>query len=121
MALLRFPFQKKKVVRLTCSCMADPQTFIQKQLFYKNPKWLREQELAYQRGENLLMQETDFFFPQIKPPQINYQNYPKPEKIERYFKQFESYYKNQRLKTSQTLYPPLFYDKMIEKQTRRMK
>ncbi|MEQ9763170.1 competence protein CoiA family protein [Streptococcus sp. ZJ151] len=119
MTLLRFPFQKKKLVSLTCFGMTNPQHFIQKQLFYKNPKWLKKQELAYQRGDNLLMRETDFFFPQIKPPQINSQNYSEPERIERYFKQFECYYKNQRVKTSQTLYPPCFYDKMVEKQTRR--
>lgn len=120
MTLLCFPFQKMKLQGLSSSCMPDPQNFVQKQLFYKNPRWLKEQERAYQRGENLLTQEMDYFFPQIKPARVNCQNYPNPKELVRYYKTFEAYYKNQGVKTVQTLYSPIFYDKMVEKQTRRL-
>lgn len=120
MTLLCFPFQKMKLQGLSSSCMPDPQNFVQKQLFYKNPRWLKEQERAYQRGDNLLTQEMDYFFPQIKPVRVNCQNYPNPKELVRYYKTFETYYKNQGVKTVQTLYSPIFYDKMVEKQTRRL-
>lgn len=112
MDLLRFPFQTTALNSLKVSCMPSPQTYVQKQLYYNNPKWIARQALAYQNGKNLLTETNAFFYPQIRPPQVSNQSLNDQDQIQRYYRQFEHFYKSQGLKDFQVLYPPAFYDRM---------
>lgn len=120
MALLRFPFQAKGIVSLKVACLPSPQTYIHKQLYYKNPKWLHQQALAYQQGKNLLTEPLESFYPQIRPPQVSVPNSQIQEKLNSYYHQFEQYYKWQGPRAFQLLYSPAFYDKMEKKMSRRV-
>lgn len=115
MGLLRFPFQAKRLSSLRVSCLRQPQAYIRKQLLYKNPKWMRQQALAYQQHQNLLLQPTEFFFPQIKPAQVPYQTKLNQPEMEHYYQEFTAYYRKQTNKSFQILYSPFFYDKIKEK------
>lgn len=112
MDLLRFPFQARTLNSLTVTCLSSPQAYVQKQLYYNNPKWIAQQALAYKNGKNLLTETNAYFYPQIKPPQVTNPSPNDQDSIKRYYSQFEHYYKSQALKDCQVLYPPAFYDRM---------
>ena len=105
----RFPYQKKLLESMTYQ--EDPHIlrYIQKQLYYQQAYWLKKQEEAYLKGENLLMQDVSLFSPQCRPPrQMAY--YQIVEDLSAYYDDFKDYYEkipssNGALK----LYPPRFY------------
>ena len=52
--LLRQPFRKGKNLSLDVPKQEELQLFVQKQLYYQVPKWLKVQEKYYEQGRNVL-------------------------------------------------------------------
>ena len=65
--ILRFPYKKQKISHFTVSEDKDICRYIQQQLYYQNPFWMKEQAEAYQKGENLLTYGLKEWYPQIRP------------------------------------------------------
>lgn len=110
--ILRLPYLDQFVEPMTLEMPKNLLVKIQKALRRRNPYWLKEQENAYLRGDNILIKKTEDFYPFLHPPQSEIgfcqidQDYLKDAD------KFFSYYKNIKNKQVQTLYPPRFYDKM---------
>lgn len=114
LALLRQPYAAQPLSTLTLRVETDPIAYIQRQLCHKNGRWLARQAAAYEAGGNLLAQTAADFYPQVRPiggdlPQIE-------GDLLTYYRQFEAFYKNQGVKSCQTVYSPRFYD-IIEKKS----
>lgn len=107
---LRQPFLCQPLSTMTIELDPDPVAYVQRQLCHKNGKWLARQAAAYEAGSNLLAQTVEDFYPQVRPiagdlPQLE-------GDLTTYYRQFETFYKNQGVKSCQTVYPPRFYDIM---------
>ncbi|MBJ8325642.1 competence protein CoiA [Streptococcus pacificus] len=110
LTFLRFPFQQQKMSSYQVKMAEDLIFYIQKQLYYKSPKWLKKQEVAYQNGDNLLLKDLDEFFPQVRPLTCDKGFVQVVYDLSAYYSAFESYYQKIANKSHQTLYPPKFYD-----------
>ena len=86
---------------------SDFLTYIQQQLFYRHPKWMRFQEELYLQGHHLLELGLISFYPLCRP--ILSQNLLQIEEdVEGYYQQFMTYYQSQGIQPVQILYPPTF-------------
>ena len=83
-------------------------TYIQQQLFYRHPKWLKLQEELYLQGHHLMELGLDFFYPLCRPIVSDYFIQIEGD-LKDYYKRFLTYYKEQGIKPVQTLYSPCFY------------
>ena len=106
--ILRFPYQKQKLASFAVSQDSTICHYIRRQLYYQTPCWMKKQEEAYQRGDNLLNRQLDDWYPQVRPIesedfcQIN-------QDLSSYYKEFFAYYQKNIKNNRQKLYPPAFY------------
>ncbi|TWT12411.1 competence protein CoiA [Streptococcus sp. sy004] len=109
LGFLRQPYLKQG---LSCyQRVMDPSivTYIQNQLYHNNPKWLKKQEKAYLKGENLLAKSVEDFYPQIRPL-ISKDGFCQIEMdLSEFYQAFTNYYIGVKNKNQQILYPPAFY------------
>lgn len=82
--------------------------YIRQQLYYQNPYWMKKQEEAYQRGDNLLNRQLDDWYPQVRP--IESGDFLQIETdLASYYRNFQAYYQKNPKNNRQKLYPPAFY------------
>lgn len=112
--ILRLPYQKQRIASMDVSQDETICAYIRQQLYYKNPYWMKKQEEAYQKGDNLLNRQLDDWYPQVRPIesgdfcQIN-------QDLSSYYKEFFAYYQKNPKNNRQKLYPPAFYDLYFSK------
>lgn len=106
--ILRSPYQQQALITFSVEQDRKICHYIQKQLYYQNPYWMKQQAQAYLRGENLLNLKTQDWYPQVRPIenghfcQIN-------QNLNDYYRNFRAYYQRYPKKQQQKLYPPAFY------------
>ena len=83
--------------------------YIAQQLYYQAPKWMELQRQAYEKGENLLTQPLEYFYPQVRLPQSAIGFAQIREHLDSYYQDFSNYYRKQNNKRVQHLYSPAFY------------
>lgn len=114
MDCLRTPFQKQA---MTSMFVKQDQTicqYIRKQLYYQQNKWMKLQENLYLQGKNLLTQTVEDFFPQVQPIRNHY-FCQISQCLDVYYDDFLAYYKNEKNKEIQIIYPPAFYKRFFGK------
>lgn len=112
MTFLQLPYAKQTLTSYLVHQRRQVGLAIQKQLLARNPRWLRQQELAYSQGRNLIAQSDADFFPQVRLPQCSRGFCQINQDVSHFSAAFFQYYQKQKDKKIQTLYPPAFYDKM---------
>ena len=106
--VLRTPYLSQPMRQMAVELDRTFLTYIQQQLFYRHPKWLKLQEELYLQGNHLMELGLDFFYPLCRP--ILSQNLLQIEEdVEDYYQQFMTYYQSQGIQPVQILYPPRFY------------
>ena len=112
--ILRTPYQQQKLT--TFSVEQDPNIcrYIQKQLYYQNPYWMRQQAQAYLRGGNLLNRKKQDWYPQVRPIEKGYFCQIKQD-LHDYYRNFQAYYEKNSQNKQQKLYPPVFYQRYFLK------
>lgn len=115
LSLLRFPYQSQSVSFYRVPLSKDIQSFIQRQLVARNPRWMRQQELAYLAGENLLTKSLESFYPQVRPVQSDVGFCQITDNLEAFYADFTTYYQQQNDKDYQVLFPPAYYQKTLAK------
>lgn len=108
LVILRQPFISQPLARLEVSQHPEPLAYIQRQLCYKNGKWLSRQAEAYARGDNLLAKAAVDFYPQVLPLKGHFCQI--STDLTPYYQAFDQFYAQQLDKTRQILYSPRFYD-----------
>ena len=111
--ILRFPYKKQKISHFTVSEDKDICRYIQQQLYYQNPIWMKEQAEAYQKGENLLTYGLKEWYPQIRPLVGEFCQIEKD--LTSYYQYFQTYYQENPQNDWQKLYPPAFYQQYFLK------
>lgn len=106
--ILRIPYQQQKLTTFSVEQDANICRYIQKQLYYQNPYWMRQQAKAYLRGENLLNLKTQDWYPQVRPIEKGLFCQIKQD-IADYYRNFQAYYDYNPQNKQQKLYPPAFY------------
>ena len=112
--ILRTPYQQQTLITFSVEQDTKICHYIQKQLYYQNPYWMKMQAQAYLRGENLLNMKPQDWYPQIRPIenghfcQIN-------QNLNDYYRNFQAYYEWNPKKQQQKLYPPAFYQRYFSK------
>ena len=112
--ILRSPYQQQALITFSVEQDRKICHYIQKQLYYQNPYWMKKQAQAYLRGENLLNLKPQDWYPQVRPIenghfcQIN-------QNLNDYFRNFQAYYERNPKKQQQKLYPPAFYQQYFSK------
>ena len=112
--ILRTPYQQQTLITFSVEQDREICHYIQKQLYYQNPYWMKQQAQAYLRGENLLNLKRQDWYPQIRPIEngsfcqigIN---------LNDYYRNFQAYYELNPQKKQQKLYPPAFYQQYFSK------
>ena len=105
----RLPFLKQKCHRLKVYQNQAIHTYIQKQLYYKSAFWLKEQAMAYEKGDNLLTRPLAAFYPQVRLPRLVASDFPQiTEDLTTYYQHFDRFYQAQGDKTYQILYSPAY-------------
>ena len=112
--ILRSPYQQQALITFSVEQDRKICHYIQKQLYYQNPYWMKMQAQAYLRGDNLLNLKTQDWDPQIRPIEngsfcqigIN---------LNDYYRNFQAYYERNPQKKQQKLYPPAFYQQYFSK------
>ena len=112
--ILRTPYQQQTLITFSVEQDTKICHYIQKQLYYQNPYWMKQQAQAYLRGENLLNLKRQDWYPQIRPIEngsfcqigIN---------LNDYYRNFQAYYERNPQKKQQKLYPPAFYQQYFSK------
>ena len=92
--ILRLPYKKQKISHFTVSQDKDIYRYIQQQLYYQNPIWMKEQAEAYQKGENLLTYGLKEWYPQIRPLVGDFCQIEKD--LTSYYQYFQTYYQKNR-------------------------
>ncbi|MCD0070326.1 competence protein CoiA, partial [Streptococcus agalactiae] len=64
---------------------------------------------------NLLTQELMMFFPQIQQPRVDTDFCQINNYLTSFYQNFTNYYQKNKNNLDQTLYPPVFYDKIVTK------
>lgn len=111
LSILRFPFRYQNFSSNSYRLKQDIPTFIQKQLYFKQKDWLKKQEEAYFRGENLLNLSNNDFYPYIFWPEDWKACCQIREDLDIYYRAFGKYYQKQDKSTSVCFYSPEFYIK----------
>ncbi|WP_303973146.1 competence protein CoiA [Streptococcus merionis] len=107
----RTPFKQQELAHFQGKMDAKIIDYIAQQLYYRNPKWLVKQEKCYAQGDNLLTQSPVDFYPQIQPVKGEYLTQVRQD-LSAYYAHFQKYYENLKDKSCQTLYSPVFYERM---------
>ena len=106
--VLRTPYLSQPIQQMAVELDRTFLTYIQQQLFYRHPKWLKLQEELYLQGHHLLEKDLDYFYPLCRPIVSDYFIQIEGD-LKDYYKRFLTYYKEQGIKPVQTLYSPCFY------------
>lgn len=106
--VLRTPYLSQPMQQMAVELDRTFLTYIQQQLFYRHPKWMRLQEELYLQGHHLLEKDLDYFYPLCRPIVSDYFIQIEGD-LKDYYKRFLTYYKEQGIKPVQTLYSPCFY------------
>ena len=112
--ILRTPYHQQNLTTFSVEQDKNICHYIQKQLFYQNPYWMKQQAQAYLRGENLLNLKTKNWYPQVRPIenglfcQITVD-------LQGYYDNFQAYYQLNPKIDTQKLYPPAFYQQYFLK------
>ncbi|MFM0580775.1 competence protein CoiA family protein [Streptococcus suis] len=109
--IFRLPFAKQSLSYFTCPMDKNLLDYITKQLYYRVPKWMKLQELAYQQGKNLLSQSLDDFYPQIRLPRSAIGFAQIKQDLTPIYQAFDLFYDKAKDKRKQILYPPIIYRK----------
>ena len=109
LSILRQPYLPQPLLSFQGRMDHQLGRYIAQQLYYQAPKWMELQRQAYERGENLLTQSPDDFYPQVRLPQSAIGFAQIRDNLESYYQDFSTYYKKQQNKRVQQLYPPAFY------------
>ena len=109
LSILRQPYLPQPLLSFQGRMDQQLGRYIAQQLYYQAPKWMELQRQAYERGENLLTQSLDDFYPQVRLPQSAIGFAQIRDNLESYYQDFSTYYKKQQNKRVQQLYPPAFY------------
>ena len=112
--ILRTPYQQQSLITFSVEQDREICHYIQKQLYYQNPYWMKQQAQAYFRGENLLNLKKQDWYPQVRPIEngsfcqigIN---------LNDYYRNFQAYYELNPQNQQQKLYPPAFYHQYFSK------
>ena len=115
--ILRLPYKKQKISHFTVSEDKDICSYIQQQLYYQNPIWMKEQAEAYQKGENILTHELKAWYPQIRPLVGKF--FQIEQDLNSYYQHFYTYYQenpqNDWTKAlSTSLLSAIFLENMVE-------
>ncbi|MBM7643031.1 competence protein CoiA [Streptococcus loxodontisalivarius] len=109
MSALRQPFMAQSLQSYTKESDQNLSSYIQRQLFSKNPYWMRRQEEVYLTGSNLLTKTWQDFYPHYRFPE-NQQGFCQiRQDLNPYYQAFQAYYESVEDKARQKLYPPAFY------------
>ena len=112
--ILRCPYQQQSPITFSVEQDRNICHYIQKQLYYQNPYWMKQQAQAYLRGENLLNLKKQDWYPQVRPIE-NGHFCQIIESLNDYYRNFLAYYKVNPQKKEQKLYPPAFYQHYFSK------
>lgn len=89
---------------------------IHRGLMARNPRWLSRQADIYASGGNLLAQSIDDFFPQFRPIESKEGFCQIRNDLSQFCSAFFQYYKKQKNRERQVLYPPAFYVNACKKE-----
>ena len=112
--ILRTPYHQQNLTTFSVEQDKNICRYIQKQLYYQNPYWMKKQAQAYLRGENLLNLKHPDWYPQVRPIenglfcQITVD-------LQGYYDNFQTYYQLNPKIDTQKLYPPAFYQQYFLK------
>ena len=112
--ILRTPYHQQNLTIFSVEQDKNICHYIQKQLYYQNPNWMKKQAQAYLRGENLLNLKHPDWYPQVRPIknglfcQITVD-------LQDYYDNFQAYYQLNPKIDTQKLYPPAFYQQYFLK------
>ena len=112
--ILRTPYQQRSLISFSVEQDRNICYYIQKQLYYQNPYWMKQQAQAYLRGENLLNRKKQDWYPQVRPIEKGYFCQIKQD-IHDYYRNFQAYYEKNSQNKQQKLYPPVFYHRYFLK------
>ena len=112
--ILRTPYQQRNLISFSVEQDRNICYYIQKQLYYQNPYWMKQQAQAYLRGENLLNRKKQDWYPQVRPIKNGYFCQIKQD-IHDYYRNFQAYYEKNSQNKQQKLYPPVFYQRYFLK------
>ena len=112
--ILRTPYQQQTLITFSVEQDTKICHYIQKQLYYQNPYWMKQQAQAYLRGENLLNLKKQDWYPQIRPIE-NGSFCQIKQDISDYYRNFRIYYQKNSQTELQKLYPPAFYQQYFSK------
>ena len=112
--ILRSPYQQQPLITFSVEQDRKICHYIQKQLYYQNPYWMKQQAQAYLRGENLLNLKTQDWYPQVRP--IEHGHFCQiSQNLYDYYRNFQAYYELNPQNQQQKLYPPAFYQQYFSK------
>ncbi|MFC4652038.1 competence protein CoiA [Lactococcus nasutitermitis] len=119
--ILRLPFLSQKLLSIPVTRDKNLSHYIRQQLFHRNPKWLKLQEKYYQNGQNLL--SVSFERPTYAPVGLHLLENIFDSSVKKNFCQisqdltnyYQNYWENWQKKSAQKVYPPAFYDKIINR------
>ena len=109
MAILRQPYLSQPLLSFQGRMDQQLGRYIAQQLYYQAPKWMELQRQAYEKGENLLAQPLEYFYPQVRLPQSPIGFAQIREHLDSYYQDFSDYYQKQQNKRVQQVYSPTFY------------
>ncbi|HFI0213652.1 TPA: competence protein CoiA [Streptococcus suis] len=107
--IFRLPYAKQSLSYFTCPMDKNLVDYITKQLYYRVPKWMKLQELAYQQGKNLLSQSLDDWYPQIRLPRSAIGFAQIKQDLTPIYQAFDQFYDKVENQRKQVLYPPIIY------------
>ena len=112
--ILRTPYQQQNLITFSVEQDKNICHYIQKQLYYQTPYWMKQQAQAYLRGENLLNLKNQDWFPQVRPIEKG-QFCQITLDLQGYYDNFQAYYQENPKTDTQKLYPPAFYQQYFLK------
>ena len=112
--ILRTPYQQQNLITFSVEQDKNICHYIQKQLYYQTPYWMKQQAQAYLRGENLLNLKNQDWYPQVRPIENDSFCQIKQD-ISDYYRNFRIYYQQNPKTDTQKLYPPAFYQQYFLK------
>ena len=112
--ILRSPYKQQALITFSVEQDKNICHYIQKQLYYQNPYWMRQQAQAYLIGENLLNRKKQDWYPQVRPIEKGLFCQIKQD-ITDYYRNFQAYYDYNPQNKQQKLYPPAFYQQYFSK------
>ena len=112
--ILRTPYQQQNLISFSVEQDRNICYYIQKQLYYQNRYWMKQQAQAYLRGENLLNRKKQDWYPQVRPIEKGYFCQIEQD-LHDYYRNFQAYYEKNSQNKQQKLYPPVFYQRYFLK------